>query len=123
LAPVAGGEAGRSGRRKAVEKLARQPAGAAHRLAGGGLVPYPFLVAANRRFEVIMDFARHGFDVALRCDSCRHKRYLTCRQVIDLFGLDERIGRAELRLRCMQCGHRGGRMAPIPLLNPGKERR
>jgi hypothetical protein len=77
-------------------------------------------VAANRRFETILDFSRHGFDVALRCDNCRHKRYLTCAQAITIFGLATRIGRAELRLRCMQCGHKGGRIAPIPLLEPKK---
>ena len=73
-------------------------------------------MAANRRFETILDYARHGYDVAIRCEACRHRRFLTVEQVIDIFGLATRIGRAELRLRCMHCGHKGGRMAPIPRL-------
>ena len=82
------------------------------------MFPIRSRVGANRRFETIMDFGRHRVDVALRCNGCRHTRFLTLEQVVDIFGLATRIGRAELRLRCTRCGHKGGRMAPIPQLEP-----
>ena len=77
-------------------------------------------MGANRRFETILDYARHEVDVAIRCNGCRHRRFLTVEQVIDIFGIATRIGRAEHRLRCMQCGHKGGRMAPIAKLERGE---
>ena len=70
----------------------------------------------SARFEIVMDYAVRGVDVALRCGGCRHTRFLTSAQAADIFGLAERITRAERRLRCSRCGHKGGRMAPIPRL-------
>ncbi|GAO38365.1 hypothetical protein SCH01S_14_00300 [Sphingomonas changbaiensis NBRC 104936] len=72
----------------------------------------------NARFEVMGDFGRYDTDVAVRCDHCRHKRFLTTAQVYTIFGMETRIAKAQRRLRCSQCGGKGGRFAPIPRLAP-----
>jgi hypothetical protein len=77
----------------------------------------------SARFELIIDFYRHEVDVALRCDGCKHTRCLTVQQVGKIFGIEERIAKCAKRLVCSRCGHKGGRMTPIPKLNPKAEMR
>jgi DNA-directed RNA polymerase subunit RPC12/RpoP len=60
------------------------------------------------RIETIMDFARLKVDVAIRCDGCRHKRHMRFEQMEAVFGLGTRIVEAQRRLKCSQCGHKGG---------------
>lgn len=77
----------------------------------------------SARFEPIIDFYRHEVDVALRCNGCKHTRFLTVQQVGKIFGIEERITRCAKRLLCSGCGHRGGRMTAIPKLDPRADKR
>lgn len=40
-----------------------------------------------------------------------------------IFGIGERITQCAKRLVCSQCWHKGGRMTPIPKLDPKAEKR
>ena len=70
------------------------------------------------RIETILDFARLEVDVAIRCDGCRRTRHMTAGEMATVFGLATRVGAAERRLTCRECGHKGAKLAPIPRLEP-----
>jgi DNA-directed RNA polymerase subunit RPC12/RpoP len=72
----------------------------------------------SARFETVLDFARLGVDVAIRCDGCKHKRNLTAEQLATIFGLGARLATVRRRLTCSKCGHKGASLAPIPRLDP-----
>ena len=74
----------------------------------------------SARFELIIDFYRHEVDVALRCDGCKHTRFLIVQQVGRIFGIEERIAKCAKRLVRSHRGHKGGRMTPIPKLALGQ---
>jgi hypothetical protein len=69
------------------------------------------------RFETIVDFARYGVDVAIRCDGCRRRRLQTFEQIEAVFGAGTRIATAERRLKCSVWGHKGARVRPVPRLS------
>jgi len=70
----------------------------------------------SARFRTVVDFARLGVDVAIRCEGCRRIRYMQANELGIVLGVGTRIFVAERRLKCSKCGHKGAKLAPIPRL-------
>jgi DNA-directed RNA polymerase subunit RPC12/RpoP len=71
------------------------------------------------RFETLMDFARREVDVGVRCLGCGYTRCIQIEQLEAVMGgWAVTVRRAERRLKCTKCGHRGARLAPVLRLDP-----
>ena len=61
---------------------------------------------SSKIIRTIHDFARHGYDIELRCD-CGHAAVLPKRDVIMIFSRRNwpiGLGSARRKFRCTQCG-------------------
>jgi hypothetical protein len=64
-------------------------------------------VSANRRIETLMDAARHGFNIEVRCGRCAKRRVLDAKRLMTVWlrhpSWSMRIGQLHERLRCDHC--------------------
>ena len=68
----------------------------------------------NKSFRVVSDFLHHQVDPALRCPSCKHVRKVSALVFLRMFKHDFGLGDAAKMLRCLECGHKGAEIAPLP---------
>lgn len=71
----------------------------------------------SKHFKRVRDFLLFKADPMIRCPKCRHVRRMDAAAFAGLFSWDMPLGVAVARLRCVQCGHKGGEVTAVPRLD------
>lgn len=66
----------------------------------------------NRRFDSMMDLARHDMPAVISCHGCGHRVSMAPDVACKTFGMATRFMDVDRRLVCSGCGARRGRIEP-----------